>query len=258
VYVDVLLDAFGATWDDIRDAAVAAADAGFTGIWVFDHVDGRVYDAPHVLEGWTILSALAVTVPDVTIGPLVLNVANRPPGVLAAMAATLQHMSGGRLVLGVGAGASPGTPYAREQQTIGQPVYGDGQRRLQVERYIDDVRRLWRLPGFLGPDPEPPIVVGAHGPKMAHLAGRVADGITTPASHPRIGELIDIARAARREAGAGPDELLVTALAKLEDEWLDPGSRARGRLAELGVDRVVLLAPADSGRVANAGRRLHR
>src|SRR5436305_6533311 len=147
--VDVLLDAFGAEWADVRDAAKAAADAGFAGIWTFDHVDGAVYDAPYVLEAWTLLGALAVTVADVVLGPLVLNVANRPPGVLAPMAATLQHVSGGRLVLGLGAGARPGTRYAREQQRIGQPVYADVQRRAHVERYIEDVRRLWRQPGFL-------------------------------------------------------------------------------------------------------------
>ena len=257
---DVLLDCFGAAWDDVRDAAVAAADAGFSGIWVFDHVDGRVYDAPHVLEGWTVLSALAVAVPDVMLGPLVLNVANRPPGILAAMASTLQHMSGGRLLLGLGAGARPGTPYAREQQTIGQPVYGDAQRRLQVERYIEEVRTLWRQPGFLDPDPEPPIIVGAHGEKMADLAGQVADGINVPASHPRLSELADVARASRRRTGAEPSELLVTVLAQLEEPWLDPNSPARKRLAAVGVDRIVFLVslPADPVRLTVTAESLRR
>jgi len=247
VQVDILLDGFGAAWDDVRDAAVAAGEAGITGVWVFDHVDGRVYGAPHVLEGWTLLSALAVAVPDVMLGPLVLNVANRPPGVLAAMASTLQHISGGRLLLGLGAGARPGTPYAREQETIGQPVYGAVQRRLQVEHCIEEVRTLWRQPGFLDPDPEPPIIIGAHGEKMADLAGRIADGINIPASHPRLGELVDVARAARRRVGADPDELMVTVLAQLGDPWLDPDSPARKRLAAVGVDRIVFLVslPAD-------------
>src|SRR5262249_33888679 len=170
VQVDVLLDTFGAQWTDVRDAARTAAGVGFGGLWTFDHVDGNVYDASHVLEAWTVLSALAVTVPDVSIGPLVLNVANRKPGVLAVMAATLQHVAGGRLVLGLGAGARPGTRYSREQQVIGEPVYGHEQRRAEVERCIDDVRRLWRAPGFLRPEPEPPVVVAARGPKMAALA----------------------------------------------------------------------------------------
>ena len=95
--VDLLLDPFGARWADVRDAASAAIDAGFAGIWTYDHLDGRVYDAPFVLECWTVLSALAVAAPGVVLGPLVLNVQNRHPGVLATMAATLQEVSGGRL-----------------------------------------------------------------------------------------------------------------------------------------------------------------
>ncbi|HEY7107680.1 MAG TPA: LLM class flavin-dependent oxidoreductase [Acidimicrobiia bacterium] len=256
--VDVLLDTFGVAWDDVRDAAVAAADGGFNGIWVFDHVDGRVYDAPHVLEGWTILSALAVAVPGVMLGPMVLNVANRPPGIVAGMAATLQDVSGGRLLLGLGAGARAGTPYAREQQTIGQRVLRDEQRRRQVERSIADIRRLWRLPGFLHPVPEPPVIVAAHGEKMADLAGRRADGITLPASHPRLRELVEVARDSRRRAGG--EQLLVTVLAQLEDPWLDPDSSGRQRLTAVGVDRVVLLVPlpADPARLTVPGVRLRR
>jgi len=69
--VDVLLDPFGARWAEVRDAATVAIDAGFAGIWTYDHLDGRVYDAPFVLECWTVLSALAVAVPGVMLGPLV-------------------------------------------------------------------------------------------------------------------------------------------------------------------------------------------
>ena len=86
--VDLLLDPFGARWAKVRDAASAAVDAGFAGIWTWDHLDGRVFGATHVLECWTMLTAIAVAVPDVMVGPLVLNVANRRPGVLAVMAAT--------------------------------------------------------------------------------------------------------------------------------------------------------------------------
>ena len=68
MHVDLLLDPFGARWTDLRDAASVAVDTGFGGIWTYDHVDGRVYDAAHVLECWTILSALAAVVPSVVLG----------------------------------------------------------------------------------------------------------------------------------------------------------------------------------------------
>ena len=149
--VDLLLDPFGARWPELRDAARAAADSGFAGVWTYDHLDGRVYGADHVLECWTVLTALATTVPDVVIGPMVLNVANRHPGVLAAMAATLQEVSGGRLLLGIGAGAQPGTPYAREQEAIGRPVLGDAERRAEVEWCVAELRRVWQRPASCGP-----------------------------------------------------------------------------------------------------------
>ena len=85
------------------DAAFAQA-AGFDGVWVYDHLAGSVHRAPHVLECWTVLTAIAATVPRLRVGSLVLNVANRRPGTLAVAAATLQEVSGGRLLLGLGAG----------------------------------------------------------------------------------------------------------------------------------------------------------
>src|SRR5262245_26283598 len=101
---DLLFDPFGGRWEDLRDAALAAEAAGFDGVWLYDHLAGSVHRAPHVLECWTVLSAVAAAVPRLTVGSLVLNVANRDAGTLAVMAATLQEVSGGRLLLGVGAG----------------------------------------------------------------------------------------------------------------------------------------------------------
>ena len=102
--VDVLFDPFGGRWDDLHAAAVEAEAAGFDGVWVYDHLAGSVHRAPHVLECWTVLTAIAATVPRLRVGSLVLNVANRRPGTLAVAAATLQEVSGGRLLLGLGAG----------------------------------------------------------------------------------------------------------------------------------------------------------
>src|SRR5205807_6116803 len=154
--VDLLFDPFGARWTEVLDAARVAIDAGFAGIWTLDHLDGRVYDAPSVLECWTVLSALAATAPGVVLGPLVLNVANRHPGLLATMAATLQEVSGGRLLLGLGAGGGRDSRYRREQEAVGRTVEPDPARRAPIESCVEEVRRLWHSPGFLEPDPEPP------------------------------------------------------------------------------------------------------
>jgi alkanesulfonate monooxygenase SsuD/methylene tetrahydromethanopterin reductase-like flavin-dependent oxidoreductase (luciferase family) len=256
--VDLLLDAFGARWPDVRDAALAAADAGFGGLWAFDHVDGRVYGAADVLECWTLLSALAAVVPGVALGPMVLNIANRPAGVLAAMAATLQDVSGGRLLLGLGAGARPGTRYAREQEALGLPVYGDAQRRTHVARYVEDLRRTWAADGFLRPEPAPPLVLAAFGPKMAELAGRIGDGVNLRATDANLADLVAVARDAHAAAGRGGEPFVVTAFTELHDRWLPWDGPDRARLARLKVDRLVLFVspPFSRERITAAGGRL--
>jgi alkanesulfonate monooxygenase SsuD/methylene tetrahydromethanopterin reductase-like flavin-dependent oxidoreductase (luciferase family) len=258
--VDLLLDPFGARWPEMRDAAWAAAGSGFAGLWTYDHLDGRVYGADHVLEGWTVLTALATTVPDVVIGPLVLNVANRHPAVLAVMAATLQEVSGGRLLLGIGAGAQPGTPYAREQEALGRPVVGDAARRADVEACAADLHRVWHAPGFLRPDPEPPLVVAAFGRKMAEVAGRVGDGINVRAGTGRHGELMAIALEAHRRGARRDRPFLLTVFSVLTEHWLSTATQTRDELAALGVHRLVLAVgvPFDRAHIEAAGRRLQR
>src|SRR5512134_3818600 len=142
--MDLLLIPMSARWADMRAGALAAEDAGFDGLWTWDHLrDPDAAEGPGVPEAWTVLTALASATRRVTLGPLVLNVANRHPGVLANMAATLQDLSGGRLVLGLGAGGSRATPYAAEQLALGQPVGSDTERRQRVVEAIEVLRRLW-------------------------------------------------------------------------------------------------------------------
>ena len=96
--IDLLFDPFGVRVEDILRAAAAAEQAGFSGVWLYDHLAGSVHRQDRVVECWTTLTAIAATVPRIMVGPLVLNVANRPAGTLAVMAATLQELSGGRLL----------------------------------------------------------------------------------------------------------------------------------------------------------------
>ncbi|HEX9496085.1 MAG TPA: LLM class flavin-dependent oxidoreductase [Candidatus Limnocylindria bacterium] len=93
-------------WPEIAAMARAAEEAGFTSIWVGDHLlyrgDGRPDRGPW--DAWTQLAALAAITQRVQLGPLVAATAFHPPGLLARMAASIDELSGGRFVFGIGAG----------------------------------------------------------------------------------------------------------------------------------------------------------
>jgi alkanesulfonate monooxygenase SsuD/methylene tetrahydromethanopterin reductase-like flavin-dependent oxidoreductase (luciferase family) len=268
---DLLLIPMSARYAEMRAAAIAAEEAGFDGLWTWDHLRDTDGSAAGVPEVWTTLSALAEVTRRVMLGPLVLNVGLRHPGVLANMAATLQQVSGGRLMLGLGAGGGAGLPYAAEQRMLGIAVEPDGVRRRQVAEAAQILHRLWsgnrasfdgrayRLvqpSGFLQPDPPPPIIIGGFGPKMAALAGRHGDGFNTQARHPQLADLVRIAREAHAAAGRDPDRFLVTVFAGLHERWLRPDSPNRAALERLGVDRLILLIepPYHPAEIREAGR----
>jgi alkanesulfonate monooxygenase SsuD/methylene tetrahydromethanopterin reductase-like flavin-dependent oxidoreductase (luciferase family) len=269
---DLLLIPMGATVPALRAGALAAEAAGFDGAWTWDHLrsTGGGGQCP---EAMTTLAVIAEAVPRITVGPMVLNVINRHPAVLANMAATLQEASGGRFMLGIGAGGSVQTPYESEQRMIGQEVGGDTRRAGRVIEAIQVMKRLWagdpsdfegryyqlrRPRGFMRPAEPPSIVVGAFGPKMADVAGRYGDGLNTQAGHPQLDQMIAAARRAREESGRDPAGLLVTVFAGLSEAWLKPGSGNRQAMEQLGVDRLVLLIgpPFDGATIAEAGAML--
>lgn len=93
-------------WPEVRTIALAAEDSGFDSIWVGDHHLYRRADPPErgPWEAWTQLAALAAVTSRVRLGPLVAATSFHPPGVLARMGASIAEISGGRFVLGLGAG----------------------------------------------------------------------------------------------------------------------------------------------------------
>ena len=257
--IDVLLIPVGARYAEMRAAALAAEAAGFDGVWTWDHLrDPDERAEAGVPEAWTTLTGLAEATRRLTIGPLVLNTGLRHPGLLANMAATLQQVSGGRLLLGLGAGATPSMAYAREQVALGMEVSPDRVRAERVAETAQVLRRLWagdassfagtqfrldRPSGYLRPDPPPPIVIAGFGPRMAGIAGRHGDGFNTQAMHPNLAELARVAREACAAAGRDPARFSVSVFAGMSERWLRPDSAERARLDRVGVDRLILLAP---------------
>ena len=155
--------------------------------------------------------------PAIAIGSLVLNVANRDAGTLAVMAATLQEVSDGRLLLGLGARWRD-TPYASEQEALGRTVAG-APFAAAVEGAVGRLRGVWSgsvggVDGFLRPDPAPPVIIGGFGPKMAEIAGRLGDGSTRRGASARPTRRH---RAAANSRDATPGHFVVTASAGPRD-----------------------------------------
>jgi alkanesulfonate monooxygenase SsuD/methylene tetrahydromethanopterin reductase-like flavin-dependent oxidoreductase (luciferase family) len=262
--IDLRIRTVDADPSDVVAAAQAAEEAGFAAVWLSDQLNGETAGGAWNLECWTMLAAIAASTERVGIGPLVLNIANRDPGTTAVAAATLQRLSRGRLLLGLGAGAGASSPYSRDQLELGRVPPRDPERRAALVEAIRLTRALWAdgEHTFVRPDPVPRIVVGTFGPKVAALAAAEADGVAVPLDGYRGGPPMEnlIAVAMARRADLGRDGLIGIVHSPPgsefdEERWL-PGSPVRERLRAAGVDRFVLQAEPDSRAIRRVDRAL--
>ncbi len=260
--VDLQLNPAATPWPDLLAGAQAADEGGFDTFWVFDHLSGAMLRGDGMLECWTSLGALATGTTRIGLGPLVTNLANRPAAVVAAAAATVQELSGGRLRLGLGAGAAPGSRWSAEHRAAGIALAPTmAERHAAVAAALTLFDDLWRpdrderYDGFARPVPRPPVVLGVSSPALARLAGERADGVNVFAGNPALAAVVDAARAAH--AGrATPFE--VSVWAPWDPALADAHHPERRRLAGLGVGRLVLSAarPVGPDEVRAVGRRL--
>jgi len=105
IHLGVSLSAGNATWSELQEGALLAESLGYDSIWSPDHflTSAAAPEGPY-LEAWQILPAWAALTRRVRLGPLVTPIDFRNPAILAKMAATLDHISAGRVMLGLGAG----------------------------------------------------------------------------------------------------------------------------------------------------------
>jgi probable F420-dependent oxidoreductase len=176
------------SWPELLAFAERAEALGLQSVWVCDHFvsspPGRPVEGIH--EGWTILSALAASTRRVELGQLVMCASFRNPALLAKMATTADAVSGGRLILGLGAGW-----YDPEYEAFGYPTDHRVSRFEEALRIVSallrgesvdftgryhQVRNAVLLPP---PDRPIPILVGAKGPRMLRLTARHADAWNT-------------------------------------------------------------------------------
>ncbi len=193
-----------------------AESLGFDLVTVSDHLHGT----HPTFETWTLLTWIAASTSRVTVAPTVLGLPYRWPSVVAKMAESLDRLSGGRLILGLGGGGSDD-----EFRGFGVPVRTPREKVEALAEAIEVIRGLWSQPSLsyrgrhfvlegaeLEPKPDRhiPIWTGSYGPRSLAVTGRLADGWNP--SYPYLPpeaavRARDILLRAAAEAGRDPDAL---------------------------------------------------
>ena len=211
------------TWQEWRALAAACEEHGLEGLFRSDHYVSVAAEKDRgSLDAWTVIAGLAAVTSRIRLGTMVSPATFRHPSLLAKAVVTADHISGGRVELGMGAGW-----YEREHRAYGFPFPGDATRIGILQEQVEIVHRQWTeeevsfrgrhyvldsvraLPKPLQ-DPHPPLVVGGYaGPRAVALAARWADGynlVSAPAD-----DCADARRrleAAWRDAGRDPGSVV--------------------------------------------------
>ncbi|MYE47088.1 MAG: TIGR03619 family F420-dependent LLM class oxidoreductase [Chloroflexi bacterium] len=269
--VGILLPQAGdrATRDAVLRHARAAEEAGFDSLWTNDHVvfpreyrsrypysadgnlPGRVHIDASLLEPLTELAFVAGVTSRVQLGVAVLVLNMRQAVLHAKIMATLDHLAGGRLILGAGMG------WAKEEfEVLGMPSDRRGER---FEESLLLTRKLWTedwVDGFEGetyqvdgwtsrphPPRHVPILIGGDSPQQMRRIGELADGWLTHGNYlDTAGEAMQPAREAAERAGRDPDALVIamTGIALLASDRLEQVVERLGRAREAGVDHAIV------------------
>ena len=178
------------TFQEIRALARHAEEAGFDSVWVYDHLLYRFPDGMTlgIWECWSILAALAAATERVELGTLVVAALWRNPALLAKMAVTVDEISNGRLILGLGTGAHRpdfdafGYPFDHRVNRFEEAI--EIVTSLLREGSVDFHGRYFNAPDCelrpRGPRPGgPPVLIASEGPRMLRLTAKHADAWNT-------------------------------------------------------------------------------
>jgi F420-dependent oxidoreductase-like protein len=245
------------TVDEMRAVWRVADEAGFDHVWNFDHFAAIVGDpAGDVLEGWTLLGAMAEATSRTRIGCMVTGNTYRHPGVLAKIAVTVDHLSNGRLEFGIGAAWAE-----NEHAMLGLEFGRVGQRIERLAEACTLMKLLWteERASFRGryyeltdalanpkpvQKPYPPIWIGGSGErKTLRVVAEHADvwNATTgdPDEDARVSGVLDRHCA---DIGRDPAEIRRSIQFRWFDDSLDAVAIARA-YAERGFTEIVLMLP---------------
>jgi probable F420-dependent oxidoreductase len=249
---------------DIRAMAQTAEALGFDSFWLADHLlfrnaDGRAIGA---WEGFTFLSAVAAVTTRIALGPLVACTSFRNPALLAKMADSLDEITDGRFILGLGCGWNE-PEYAlfdypfdhrvsrfAEALAIIAPLLREGRADFRGTYY----RAEGTILAPRGPSPSgPPLLIGGTKPRMLHLVARYADLYNTDMidSVARVRELAAMVRRACEEEGRDPATLPLTSFTTVRvlapGERHIPGPVPEAIVGEVGAVATALREFADAG-----------
>jgi 5,10-methylenetetrahydromethanopterin reductase len=187
--------------------AKLAEDAGFGNIWITDHYNNR--------DVWTTLAVLSLLTNKISLGTGVTNPYTRNAAITASSIASINELSGGRAILGIG----PGDKATFDKMGIDwdKPLSRVRETVLAIRAFL--AKEQVSQAGFKGAQmsfttSKIPIYIGAQGPKMLELAGAISDGVLINASHPDDFKFaVPMIRAGAEKAGRKPEDVQVCAYA---------------------------------------------
>jgi F420-dependent oxidoreductase-like protein len=247
------------TVDELKEVWKEAEALGFDTLWTNDHLLASVGppEAPE-LEAWTLLAAMATTTTKVKIGAMVTNNVFRYPAVLAKMATTVDHLSNGRLILGIGSGW-----FEREHQAYGIPFPSVKDRTNALAESLEVITKLWSADptvSFKGKfytltdapfmpkpiqKPHPPIMIGGVGEKkVLPLVAKYAQMWNIPSLPPeQIAEKNKILENACKKVGRNCAEIersyLTPVYIKTDMSEVKPLLQRVADLRKVSVDEVL-------------------
>ena len=249
------------TWPELVERVQFAETAGFDGAWVFDHFK-PLYGDPNgpCMESWTLLAGLAAITSQVRLGVLVTGITYRHPSILATEAITLDHISNGRLEIGMGAAW-----HEPEHEQLGIPFPPLKERAERLEEGVQVMRLLMTKDraSFAGRHyqlakasyhprpvqrPHPPIWIGAGGEQlMLPIVARQADAWHAFGSDDSLARKSRLLDQMAEKAGRDPKTILRSASLSLSRPW-DQVRRRAAQLRAAGFAYLIAEWPSEGKR----------
>ncbi len=250
------------TWEETRERWLWFEELGFESLWLTDHFVRTAHPESPYFEAWTLLSALSMVTTKPRLGVLVSSNTFRHPSLLAKQAVTLDHISGGRLELGIGAGW-----YEPEHEMFGLEFPPTRELVDRYEEALDLLDRYLRndTTTFEGAfyslkeaqnrpapvqQPRIPFMLGAHKRRMIGLAARYADTWNTRGTPEEVRERNEMLDEACAKEGRDPAEIkrsLLYVIAHMPEEqpWasIDAFTDYVGRFSEAGIREFIFQPP---------------